>query len=89
MLNAVDLSQCRCCFVCFTEGESHCPCKDNAPVIEQKIHSADGVIFATPVYGMNVSALMKDFIDRFSYIFHRPSFFDKKDLLLYHRRAGP
>jgi multimeric flavodoxin WrbA len=38
---------------------------------------------------MNVSALMKDFIDRFSYIFHRPSFFDKKDLLLYHRRAGP
>ena len=46
------------------------------------MHSADGVIFATPVYGMNVSALMKTFIDRFSYIFHRPRFFDKKALLL-------
>lgn len=78
MLKDADLSQCHGCFVCFTTGENHCPCKDDAPAIEQKMHSADGVIFATPVYGMNVSALMKTFIDRFSYIFHRPRFFDKK-----------
>ncbi len=82
MLKDADLSQCRGCFVCFVKGEDHCPCKDNAFVIEQKMHSADGVIFATPVYGMNVSALMKTFVDRFSYIFHRPRFFDKKALLL-------
>ncbi|KKH50694.1 flavodoxin family protein [Methanosarcina sp. 1.H.A.2.2] len=82
MLKDANLSQCRGCFVCFTEGENHCPCKDDAPIIEQKMHAADGVIFATPVYGMNVSALMKTFIDRFSYIFHRPRFFDKKALLL-------
>jgi multimeric flavodoxin WrbA len=82
MLKDTDLSQCSGCFVCFVKGEDHCPCKDDASVIEQKIHDADGVIFATPVYGMNVSALMKNFIDRFSYIFHRPRFFDKKALLL-------
>ena len=82
MLKDANLSQCRGCFVCFVKGEDHCPCKDDAPVIEQKMHAADGVIFATPVYGMNVSALMKTFIDRFSYIFHRPRFFDKKALLL-------
>ncbi len=82
MLKDADISQCRGCFVCFVKGEDHCPCKDNAPVIEQKMHSADGVIFATPVYGMNVSALMKTFVDRFSYIFHRPRFFNKKALLL-------
>jgi multimeric flavodoxin WrbA len=46
------------------------------------MHAADGVIFATPVYVMNVSALMKTFIDHFSYIYHRPRFFDKKALLL-------
>lgn len=82
MLKDSNLSQCLGCFICFTKGEDYCPCKDDAPYIEQKMHSADGVIFATPVYGMNVSALMKTFIDRFSYIFHRPRFFDKKALLL-------
>lgn len=82
MLKDANLSQCRGCFVCFIKGEDHCPCKDDAPYIEQKMNAADGVIFATPVYGMNVSALMKNFIDRFSYIFHRPRFFDKKVLLL-------
>ena len=82
MLKDAGLSQCSGCFVCFVKGENHCPHKDNVPNIEQKMHAADGVIFATPVYGMNVSALMKTFIDRFSYIFHRPRFFDKKALLL-------
>lgn len=46
------------------------------------MHAADGVIFATPVYSMNVSALLKTFIDRLFYICHRPLFFDKKALLL-------
>nr|WP_292376791.1 NAD(P)H-dependent oxidoreductase [Methanosarcina sp. UBA411] len=65
-----------------TEGKDHCPLKDESSVLEQKMHAADGVIFATPVYVMNVSALMKTFIDHFSYIYHRPRFFDKKALLL-------
>lgn len=82
MLKDENLSQCRGCFVCTMEGEDHCPFKDESSAIEQKMHDADGVIFATPVYGMNVSALMKTFIDHFSYIFHCPRFFDKKALIL-------
>lgn len=82
MLRDAGLSQCSGCLVCFGKGEDHCPHKDSAHIIEQKMHAADGVIFATPVYGMSVSALMKTFIDRFSYIFHRPRFFAKKALLL-------
>lgn len=82
MLREANLSHCNGCFVCFVKGEERCPFKDEASLIEQKMHEADGVIFATPVYGMNVSALMKNFVDRFSYIFHRPRFFDKKALLL-------
>lgn len=46
------------------------------------MHDADGIIFASPVYGMNVPGLMKVLVDRFSYIFHRPRFFEKKALLL-------
>ena len=78
MLKDANLLQCRGCYVCLAKGEEYCPCKDEAPLIEQKMHAADGVIFASPVYGMNVSALMKIFVDRFSYIFHRPRFLIKK-----------
>jgi multimeric flavodoxin WrbA len=82
MLGSADIQHCRGCFTCIARGEEHCPIKDDATRIEQQMHDADGVIFASPVYGMNVSGLMKVFVDRFSYIFHRPRFFDKKALLL-------
>ncbi len=82
MLKSADLAECLGCFLCFDKGEENCPHKDDARAIEARMHEADGVIFASPVYGMNVSGLMKVFIDRFSYIFHRPRFFDKKALLL-------
>ncbi len=73
---------CRGCFVCIEKGEEKCPNRDDAPAIEQKMREADGVVFASPVYGMNVSGLFKLFVDRFCYIFHRPRFFEKKALLL-------
>lgn len=81
-LKDANLLPCKGCFACFTRGEDTCPNKDDALAIEQKMRDADGVVFASPVYGMNVSGLMKHFIDRFSYLFHRPRFFDKKAFLL-------
>lgn len=82
MLKDADLAHCRGCYVCFAKGEEHCPIRDDAPAIERTMHEADAVIFATPVYGMNVSGLMKTFVGRFSHIFHRPPFFTKKAFLL-------
>ncbi len=82
MLRDMDLGHCLGCLTCFTKGEEQCPEKDDAPAIEAMMHAADGVIFATPVYGMNVSGLFKTFVDRLSYIFHRPRFFGKKAILL-------
>jgi len=82
MLKDADLAQCRGCHLCFEKGEESCPHRDDAPAIEAMMQRADGVIFASPVYGMNVTGLMKVFIDRLSYIFHRPRFFGKKALLL-------
>jgi len=81
-LEDANLLPCKGCLVCFTHGEDKCPNQDDGPLIEKKICESDGVIFATPVYGMNVTGQMKIFIDRFSYIFHRPRFFDKKALLV-------
>jgi len=82
MLRDVGLEQCRGCYTCFDRGEEYCPIKDDSALLEQKMHDADGVIFATPVYAFQVSGLMKVFIDRHSYIFHRPRFFRQKALLL-------
>ena len=81
-LKDADLQPCRGCLACFTQGEETCPNHDDAPLIEQKMRDADGVVFATPVYGFSVTGHMKIFIDRLSYVFHRPRFFDRKALLL-------
>jgi multimeric flavodoxin WrbA len=48
ILKDANLLQCRGCYVCIMEGEDHCPFKDESSAIEQKMHAADGVIFATP-----------------------------------------
>lgn len=81
-LKDANLLPCKGCLACFFHGEEKCPNHDDALLIEQKIREADGVIFASPVYGMSVTGQMKIFIDRFCYNFHRPQFFDKKALLL-------
>ncbi|HOI12433.1 MAG TPA: flavodoxin family protein [Methanoculleus sp.] len=69
MLRDVGLEPCRGCLTCFTWGEERCPVRDDAPAVGQKLSDADGVIFASPVYGLAVTGLMKTFIDRFSYLF--------------------
>lgn len=81
-LKDADLQPCKGCLACFGQGEDRCPNRDDVPLIEQKMREADGVIFASPVYAFSVTSHMKIFIDRLSYVFHRPRFFDKKALLL-------
>jgi len=76
-LKDIEIKPCRGCFQCFVRGEDSCPLKDDRAIISQKIEEADGVIFVTPVYSMHVSYLMKIFIDRFAYTFHRPRYFGK------------
>jgi multimeric flavodoxin WrbA len=82
MLKDAHLEDCLGCYRCFEKGEEFCSLKDEASLLEQKMKEADGVIFATPVYGFQVSYLMKLCIDRHAYIFHRPRFFRQKALLL-------
>lgn len=77
-----DLGLCRGCFVCISHGEERCPIKDGRAELVAKMSAADGIILATPSYAQNVTALMKNFIDRLSYLCHRPCFFDKQFLLV-------
>lgn len=74
-LKDLDLKTCRGCAVCFDKGEELCPLNDDRRMLEEKMQKADGVIFTSPNYIFNVSGLMKNFMDRFGYVCHRPRFF--------------
>ncbi|NBD35489.1 MAG: NADPH-dependent FMN reductase [Chloroflexi bacterium] len=71
------IETCRGCKVCFEKGEAHCPLKDDRDVLIEKMMASDGVVFASPNYAFQVSALMKTFLDRLAFICHRPRFFGK------------
>jgi multimeric flavodoxin WrbA len=76
-LSDYQLQVCKGCQVCFARGEDHCPLKDDRDVLVAKMMASDGVVFATPNYAFHVSALMKTFLDRLGFAFHRPRFFGK------------
>ncbi|HAH62466.1 MAG TPA: hypothetical protein DCL73_10260 [Treponema sp.] len=87
-LNKTDLKLCTGCFSCFKNGENTCPLKDDRESIEDLILKSDGVILSSPGYVWNVSALMKNFLDRFAYSLHRPKFFNQKVLLVANGGSG-
>ena len=71
------LEMCRGCKNCFRKGEEFCPLKDDRDLLIGKMLSSDGVVFATPNYSYQVSAAMKQFLDRLGFVFHRPRFFGR------------
>ena len=73
---------CKGCYSCVMSGEEKCPLKDDRNNLIKEMTEADGVIFSSPVYSHMVSALMKNFFDRFGYLAHRPQFFDKYSMSL-------
>jgi multimeric flavodoxin WrbA len=76
-LKDIDIKPCRGCFLCFYRGVDACPLEDDKAELARKLDDADAVVFATPVYSMHVSYLLKTFFDRFAYNFHRPRYFGK------------
>lgn len=73
---------CNGCHKCILEGREKCPHFDKINLILEKMHNADGIILTSPVYAMNVTALLKNFFDHTAYVYHRPEFFTKKALVI-------
>jgi multimeric flavodoxin WrbA len=71
------LEVCQGCLSCFNRGEELCPLQDDRDQLIGKMMAADGVVFASPNYSFQVSAIMKIFLDRLGFVFHRPRFFGK------------
>jgi multimeric flavodoxin WrbA len=76
-LSDFHIEACKGCMLCLNKGEELCPFKDDRDVLIDKMNNSDGIIFASPNYSFNVSGLMKVFLDRLGFIFHRPRFFGK------------
>jgi len=76
-LNDYHLEMCKGCKLCLDKGEELCPLKDDRDKLFEKIKNSDGIILASPNYSFNVSGLMKVFLDRLGFAFHRPQFFGK------------
>ena len=76
-LSQCRLGLCRGCKLCFQKGEEYCPLKDDRDVLFEKLMASDGVVLATPNYSFQVSGMMKAFLDRLGFVFHRPRFFGK------------
>jgi multimeric flavodoxin WrbA len=77
ILSDYRLEPCRGCKACFNRGESLCPLKDDRDLLVGKMMASDGIVLATPNYSFQVSGIMKTFLDRLGYAFHRPCFFGK------------
>ncbi len=87
-LGQLILQPCRGCYVCQSRGEQYCPIQDDLPALIQKMQAADGVILVSPTYTGNVSALMKNLMDRMAYTAHRPAFLGKPAILVTTASSG-
>lgn len=76
-LSRIDIKTCCGCRACFDKGEEKCPLKDDLLAIWKKIHQADGILAASPVYVEDVNGIMKNWIDRMAFNCHRPAFAGK------------
>jgi multimeric flavodoxin WrbA len=72
-----DIRTCRGCKVCFDRGAESCPLRDDRDVVVGKMMEADGIVFASPNYSYQISGVMKVFLDRLGFMFHRPRFHGK------------
>jgi multimeric flavodoxin WrbA len=76
-LSEFKLGICKGCKLCIDKGEELCPMKDDRDELIEKMYSSDGIILASPNYSFDMSGLMKVFLDRLGFAFHRPQFFGK------------
>lgn len=57
-----DIRFCKGCLACQTTGK--CAIKDDMPAIVEKMHDAEVIAFATPIYYYEMSGQMKTLLDR-------------------------
>ncbi|WP_378956156.1 flavodoxin family protein [Pelosinus sp. sgz500959] len=71
-LNGMNIKGCQSCYAC--KGEEHrCILQDDMQELYDEIDTASGIVFATPVYMWQMTAQLKQVIDRL-YPFLKPDY---------------
>lgn len=78
---------CRGCLACQKLG--HCVIRDDAVEVTAKMHDADVLVFATPVYYYSVSGQLKTMLDRANPLYDTDYAFTKAYLLATAAEDGP
>lgn len=78
----LNLPFCTGCSNCFRKGREFCPHHDKVDVVYNSMEWADGLILSSTTFNMRETALLKNLIDHFCYLMHRPHFFTKKALFI-------
>ena len=78
----LDLPFCISCHNCFSKGEEFCPHHNVMKNIQAALGGCDGVIVGGVTYLWALNAAMKNVLDHLGYLFHRPSLFGKKGIVV-------
>lgn len=83
----MSLARCIGCHQRIKKGKEYCHLKDDRNIIEDKMDAAEDVVFVSPVYMSHITALLKNFVDHFAYLLHRPNYFKKPARVFIHREG--
>lgn len=66
-LRGMDIRFCRGCMACHKLGR--CVMEDDTQALTKKMHDADVIVFATPIYYFEMSGQMKTLLDRGNWLY--------------------
>lgn len=66
----INIQLCRGCGKCFQEGKCLLERQDDLTILKQQMKRSDIILWVSPVYAVNVSGAMKNYIDRLAHWLH-------------------